>query len=101
MLQPAADFFRLLNCLSLPPELRSTKLARFPRVHFSRGDHLMLTFWGAKQGFCDGLSRRNFLKVGAFGAGLTLAEMLRQKEAGASVTRQTNSLKQAIMVYLP
>src|SRR5689334_2171601 len=85
-------FCGLFNCLPHPPGLRSRKLARFPRVRFSRGDQHMLTFWGAKQGFCDGLSRRNFLKVGAFGAGLTLAEMLRQKQAGASVTRQTTSL---------
>ncbi len=37
----------------------------------------MFTIWGNKQGFCDGVSRRNFLKIGAFGAGLTLADMLR------------------------
>ena len=59
----------------------------------------MLTLWGAEQGFCDGLNRRNFLKIGAFGAGLTLAEMLSQK-AHATVTRQSTSQKQAIMVYL-
>ena len=38
---------------------------------------IMLTIWGGKQKFCDGMSRRNFLQIGAFGAGLTLAEMLR------------------------
>ncbi|HEY7427783.1 MAG TPA: FHA domain-containing protein, partial [Gemmataceae bacterium] len=37
----------------------------------------MLALCGKRQKFCDGLSRRNFLKIGAFGAGLTLAEMLR------------------------
>ena len=37
----------------------------------------MFTLWGQKQRFCDGHSRRNFLKIGAFGAGLTLADMLR------------------------
>jgi len=37
----------------------------------------MLTLWGSKQRFCDGISRRNFLQIGAFGAGLTLADMLR------------------------
>src|SRR6266850_353151 len=36
----------------------------------------MMTFMGSKQGFCDGVSRRNFLKIGAFGAGLTLAIMI-------------------------
>jgi pSer/pThr/pTyr-binding forkhead associated (FHA) protein len=39
----------------------------------------MLTLWGERKNFCDGLSRRNFLKIGAFGAGLTLAEMLRNR----------------------
>ena len=37
----------------------------------------MLTVWGKREGFCDGVTRRGFLQVGAFGAGLTLAEMLR------------------------
>jgi Protein of unknown function (DUF1501) len=64
----------------------------------------MLTFWGRKQPFCDGIDRRNFLTVGAFGVGLTLADQLRAKaaapgSAGAQVP--TSSLKAAIMVYLP
>lgn len=59
----------------------------------------MLTIWGGKQRFCDGISRRNFLKIGAFGAGLSLAEMLRLKaSAGASAP---SSSKAAIMIYLP
>src|SRR5215475_1986156 len=58
----------------------------------------MLTFWGSSQGFCDRIHRRNFLKIGAFGAGLSLAEMLRLRaSAGAIATRQ----KSAIMIYLP
>ncbi len=63
----------------------------------------MLTFWGTKQGFCDGINRRNFLKIGAFGAGLSLADMLRAKVQAAvpggpaARTRQ----KSAIMIYLP
>jgi hypothetical protein len=56
----------------------------------------MLTLWGSKQKFCDGISRRNFLKIGAFGAGLTLADVLRGRAAtGASAN------KAAIMIYLP
>ncbi len=55
----------------------------------------MLTIWGSKQRFCDGISRRNFLQVGAFGAGLSLAGMLRAREATGSST------KAAIMIYLP
>jgi hypothetical protein len=63
----------------------------------------VFTFWGSSQRFCDGLSRRNFLRVGAFGAGLTLADQLRAK-AGTGAPRATQSLslpKAAIMVYLP
>jgi hypothetical protein len=57
----------------------------------------MLTIWGEKQRFCDGVTRRSFLKIGAFGAGLTLAEMLRLR-ASAGVA---SSNKSAIMIYLP
>ena len=45
----------------------------------------MFTIWGAKQGFCDGVNRRNFLKIGAFGAGLTLADMLRLRARRGTV----------------
>lgn len=38
----------------------------------------MLTLWGAKQRFCDGISRRDFLKLGSLGvAGLSLVDVLR------------------------
>jgi hypothetical protein len=55
----------------------------------------MLTLWGNRQRFCDGISRRSFLQIGAFGAGLSLAGMLRAREATGS------SNKSAIMIYLP
>jgi uncharacterized protein (DUF1501 family) len=59
----------------------------------------MLTLWGPGQRFCDGLTRRNFLQIGAFGAGLTLAEMLRLRaQAGSTAPTSTKS---AIMIYLP
>src|SRR5260370_1050779 len=58
----------------------------------------MLTIWGERQQFCDGITRRGFLKVGAFGAGLTLAEMLR---ARALAGNSASSSKSAIMIYLP
>ncbi len=58
----------------------------------------MFTIWGAPQRYCDGITRRNFLKVGAFGAGLTLAEMLR---ARATAAGRPTSNKSAIMIYLP
>src|SRR5262245_22356048 len=57
----------------------------------------MLTLWGKKRRFCDGVSRRDFLKIGAFGATLTLAEMLRLRAAAGTTT----SRKSAIMIYLP
>ncbi len=64
----------------------------------------MLTYLGNKQGFCDGLSRRNFLQIGAFGAGLSLADLLRSNAAadapGAVQNRPTRP-KSAIMIYLP
>jgi uncharacterized protein (DUF1501 family) len=60
----------------------------------------MFTLLGAKQRFCDGLTRRNFLQIGAFGAGLTLADMLRLRaSAEGANTRRSN--KSAIMIYLP
>src|SRR6266480_4838699 len=58
----------------------------------------MLTIWGSKQKYCDGINRRNFLKIGAFGAGLTLADMLRMK---AAANGRSSANKAAIMIYLP
>ena len=57
----------------------------------------MFTFSGKPQKFCDGLSRRNFLRIGAFGAGLTLAGMLRANAQSPTATKK----KSAIMIYLP
>jgi len=61
----------------------------------------MLTIWGDKQRYCDGISRRNFLQIGAFGAGLTLADMLRVKAAQDPAATRTSGYKAAIMIYLP
>src|SRR5438445_8703912 len=59
----------------------------------------MLTIWGDAQRFCDGITRRSFLKIGAFGAGLTLTEILRARsQAGATGSKRPRS---AIMIYLP
>jgi hypothetical protein len=57
----------------------------------------MLTIFGKKQRYCDGLSRRNFLKVGALAAGsLPLAGLLRaEAHAGASASK-----KSIINIYL-
>ncbi|GAB4158321.1 MAG: DUF1501 domain-containing protein [Planctomycetaceae bacterium] len=57
----------------------------------------MLTFFGGKQGYCDGVSRRNFLQIGALGAaGITLPGLLRaEAQAGGRATR-----KSLINIYL-
>ncbi len=59
----------------------------------------MLTISGDRQSFCDGVSRRNFLKVGALGmGGLGLPELLRLRaEAAPSHTAP----KAVILVCLP
>lgn len=62
----------------------------------------MITFLGKRQQFCDGINRRNFLRIGAFGAGLSLADMLRlQASASSTPSLATPKLKSAIMIYLP
>lgn len=59
---------------------------------------VMLTIIGPKQRFCDGISRRNFLKIGALGlGGLTLPQIL-QAEAQSGIRK---SHKAVIMIYLP
>jgi Protein of unknown function (DUF1501) len=59
----------------------------------------MLTIQGPASGrFCDGLHRRNFLKIGSLGIGaLSLPELLRA-EANSG---RGSSNKSVIMVYLP
>jgi len=60
----------------------------------------MLTIYGPRDSgkeFCDGISRRNFLKIGAMGAtGLTLPQLL-AAEAQAGIR---NSHKSVILIYL-
>jgi uncharacterized protein (DUF1501 family) len=58
----------------------------------------MLTFQGSRRTFCDGIGRRDFLTLGALGAGLTLADALRLKAAGPAPRSRPKSV---IMVYLP
>ncbi len=65
----------------------------------------MFTLWGNRgKSFCDGMSRRGFLQVGAFGAGMTLVDMLRARSAQASTPRTSGTrgkARSAIMIYLP
>jgi hypothetical protein len=60
----------------------------------------MLTIWGKKQKpLCDGLSRREFLRVGALGmGGLSLADLLRHRALGGEPAR--SSRRAVIMIYL-
>ena len=58
----------------------------------------MLSMLGHARGFCDGVSRRDFLKIGALGiGGLTLADLLRlEAQAGGAATGRS-----VINIYLP
>lgn len=60
----------------------------------------MLTLTGSStHRYCDGLSRRNFLRIGAFGGALTLADMLRlQARSAESSAKKPN--KGVIMIFL-
>ena len=56
----------------------------------------MLTVFGPRTRYCDGVSRRSFLKVGALGVGgLTLPQLMRAEAASGK-----KSHKSVIMVYL-
>jgi len=57
----------------------------------------MLTLWGRSRGFCDHISRRDFLQVGALGiGGLTLADTLRLRAQGST----KSSPRSVIMIWL-
>jgi len=60
----------------------------------------MLTLWGDKTRPGGGATRRGFLKIGAFGAGLTLADLLRQRAAAGSETKPKQRPKSVIMICL-
>ena len=58
----------------------------------------MLTLLGDRYRFCDGLSRRSFLRIGSLAVGgLSLSGILRAESAAGT----TNSHKAIIMIYLP
>src|SRR5215204_7713064 len=58
----------------------------------------MLTILGGGCRFCDGVSRRNFLRIGALGlGGLALPQLL--KAESLSGTRRSH--KAVIMIFLP
>lgn len=58
----------------------------------------MFTVWGNPYKLCDGVSRRNFLRIGSVAAaGLTLPNLLRAEAAQGT----GRSHKSVIMIYLP
>jgi hypothetical protein len=58
----------------------------------------MLTIWGPRRPFCDGIHRREFLKAGAISGLKSLADLFRlQAHAGQPASRPKKSV---IMVYL-
>jgi len=53
----------------------------------------VLTLWGAGSRFCDGVTRRQFLRSGGLGvAGLTLADLLRHEARAATPARRPKSV---------
>ncbi len=58
----------------------------------------MLTIYGQRHRYCDGISRRNFLKIGALGLGGLALPQLLEAEAQSGICK---SPKAIIMIYLP
>ncbi len=58
----------------------------------------MLTILGKSQPFCDGISRRNFLRIGALGMGAFSLPSLFRLDAQAGLGASNKSV---IMIYLP
>src|SRR6266481_2112047 len=73
-----------------------------PPAHYAcrkMGVPTMLTIFGQKNRFCDGVSRRSFLKIGALGigaGGLTLADIFRAEARTGTPT----SHKAVINIFL-
>jgi len=63
----------------------------------------MLTIYGNKNArFCDGVSRRDFLRIGGLAlGGLSLPQVLRAEAAQSGGTKRGISHKAVIMIYLP
>jgi hypothetical protein len=58
----------------------------------------MLTIYGNRTRFCDGVTRRNFLKIGALGLGGLALPQLLHAESQSGIRR---SHKAVIMIFLP
>jgi len=63
----------------------------------------MLTIPGAKQPFCDNVSRRSFLKIGGLGlGGLSMAQLMQAQALGSNtrLSSEETANKAVIMIYL-
>lgn len=62
----------------------------------------MLTIWGNNWRPCDGINRREFLKFGALGGILSLADLLRLRAVNAAIpgSTATTTNKSVIMLFL-
>src|SRR5262249_40497569 len=73
-----------------PPDLQASQRppARPPANPPRRDDPAMLTIFGRKNPYCDGISRRSFLSIGALGLGATALHLtdIFRAEARAGVT---------------
>jgi len=58
----------------------------------------MLSIYSGESRFCDGISRRNFLRIGALGLGGLALPQLLQAESASGIKK---SHKAVIMIYLP
>ncbi|MSO21764.1 MAG: DUF1501 domain-containing protein [Acidobacteria bacterium] len=58
----------------------------------------MLTIYGPQHRLCDGMSRRNFIRIGALGMGGLAMPQLLQAEKKAGIGKSGKSI---IMIYLP
>src|SRR5262249_31609141 len=77
-----------------------TSTARQTPTRRTRSPRLMLTIYGQKDRFCDGVSRRSFLRIGGLGAGaapLSLTDLFRL-EARANGTPSQH--KAVINIFL-
>jgi hypothetical protein len=71
-----------------------------PACKQSHRSRVVLTLWGHNHRYCDGVNRREFLRLGALGlGGLTLADLLRQ-QARAQDAGQPTKPKSVIYVVL-
>src|SRR5687767_6130440 len=62
----------------------------------------MFTLWGRQHRLCDGINRREFLRVGGLGlAGLTMADVLRGEAAGNATGRRPKSVIYVVLAGGP